>query len=145
MVSKSSIFAAATFITTLHIALLTSGCAAPVRYAFAYDDHQLPKQDVGILIGYYGPPSAVLVSDVDGRSFGISFTQPHPVKIYVLPGQRKVTARYISGKPEPHKEATRIINVEPGHTYTLDVFTFPGDDNPQLSATDRGLNYKSIY
>ncbi len=142
MISVSRIFATAKFMTVLLIAVLMSGCATPVKRAYAYDDHQLPEQNVGIILGYYGIP-ALLVSDVDGKPFGISFTQPHPVKIYVLPGERKVTALYMSGKPEPHKEDTLIIKVEPGHTYKLDALTMPTGNKMRLYAVDLGLNYKS--
>jgi hypothetical protein len=103
-------------------ALVLASCST-VKHGYAYDDVTTPGENVGVLIGYYGVPS-LLISEVDGRKFKQTFTQPHPVKIYALPGERAVKLTYL-GVPSlagtliatPTAKGEIRLTVEAGHTY----------------------------
>lgn len=117
-----------------------TGCAPMIHHGFAYDDHSLPREKVGVLLGYYGIP-ALLITDVDGRKFSITLSQPHPVKIYVLPGERTVQFDYLwaDGMYRYTAKGKLKINVEPGHAYGIDVSGTGGEI--QYSAKDFGSNF----
>ena len=125
---------------------LAVGCTS-VYHAYAYDDTKMPDEKVGVLLGHYGIPS-VLVHAVDDRKFSIGFIEPHPAKIYVLPGERSVLLRYtgpssLSGGfiTTPLVDGTLKINVEAGHTYRL--YALPAGSGVRFSSQDLGLNYDS--
>jgi hypothetical protein len=144
-----------TFAAVLAVLLGLSACTPPIRHGYAYDDTSLPEQSVGVLLGYYGTPS-LLISAVDDRTFGITFSQPHPVKIYALPGERIVTLRW-TGLSDvsistnqiitPYSEGKLTINVVAGHTYKFAARQLPaegilGRKRVQFSVQDMGLDYK---
>lgn len=110
-------------VAILASALALSACAT-VKHGYAYDDLSTPEQSAGVLLGYYGVPS-LLITAVDGREFRMTLAQPHPVKIFVLPGERVVKVRY-SGVPSlggggiintPYSDGVVRVKVEAGHTY----------------------------
>lgn len=123
-----------------------SGCATPVRYGYAYDDRSIPGKNVGVLLGYYGVPS-LLITEVDGREFKMTFSQPHPVKIFVLPGERFVKARYTAGHSlgvgtidTHYADGTLRVNVEAGHTYK--ILAKPDERKVQFYVQDMGKDYQ---
>jgi len=120
--------------------VVISGCAPAVYHSYAYDDQTLAVDKVGVLLGNYGNP-ALLVTAVDDRKFSISFSQPHPVKIFVLPGKRVVEVEYIGSSLSTRYSAKGKLEVlvEPGHTYKLQAARFK--ESVEFSVKDLGIGY----
>jgi hypothetical protein len=147
----------ARFFTVLAVVIALVGltsCSAPVRHGYAYDDTSIPEKDIGVLLGSYGTPS-LLITAVDDRKFRQTFSEPHPVKIYVLPGERVVQLRWtglssVDSKQvvTPYSEGTLTIKVMAGHTYQFRARELPaeglfGKKRVQFSFQDMGQDYNA--